>query len=320
MVLFVFSRTLAYGLWVALKVVSRRTSVFLTVSTVAALSTVVTLALLASDYPVVSENLVLDHLKRRIGLSIVEDGSSEVGVCRGFLEYGGYGLEVLVLIPLSNSSFWSLYNVREPDGGSILLGYMVFDVLKPVVGGLASLDVDGRIYSVKVGGVVRFNNALDIAVIASPKLGITGCTLGYRISDYNPLDVIVAFSRQLSGSLAQWYTISLIALALAVTLASLKALLDLEGELLELEAQGAPRGLVLIALVVAFTFSTLTGVSYGFVLSSIASSTLASYIGFYIPPPPLTMGFLVKALLLPSIVSAIVPVVVGVMVWRFKGY
>jgi hypothetical protein len=83
-----------------------------------------------------------------------------------------------------------------------------------------------------VGGVVRFNNILDAAVIASSKSNITGCTLGYRVSDYSPLDVIVASSSQVAQSLTQWYFVSIIALTIAVTLASLKALLDLEGELL----------------------------------------------------------------------------------------
>jgi hypothetical protein len=313
-------KALASGLWLSLKVVLRRTSVFLAISSIVALSTVVTLALIASEYPVVSTQLLLERLRPGVGLTVVESPRAEIGVCWGLLEYGGRGLEVLVVAPSSNTSFWKHFKVEEPGSGSVLIGYRVSEALELSRGGLARLTIDSEARNVMVGGVVRFNSILDAAVIASSKSNITGCTLGYRVSDYSPLDVIVASSSQVAQSLTQWYFVSIIALTVAVTLASLKALLDLEGELLDLEAQGAPRGLVLLALPIAFTLSTLTGASYGFILSSIAASTLSSYMGLYIPPPPITPWLLAKILAAPSLISTITPLAVGVTLWRFRGW
>jgi hypothetical protein len=311
---------LAYSLWISLKVILRRTPVFLAISTIVALSTVVTIALIASEYPAVTSHMLLERLKPGAGLKLVEGGPGDVGVCLGSLERGGVSLEVLILVPSPNTSFWSYYKVGEPRAGSILVGRGVSELLGVRGGDLVRLSVGGEVLDVVVSGVIRFNNFLDLAVVAPSSFGSRGCSLGYVVSEYSPLDVVKAFSEQLSGSLTQWYAVSLIALAVAITLASLKTLLDLEGELSEMEAQGAPRGLVLAGLPVAFAFSTATGASYGFVLSSIAASTLGSYMGLYIPPPPLTPMLLLKTLIIPSIISITVPLVVGVLLWRFKAY
>jgi ABC-type lipoprotein release transport system permease subunit len=313
-------RALAYGFWVTLKIVLRKTSVFLAISSIVALSTVVTLALLASEYPMVSTQVLLENLKPRAGLVVVEGERAEIGVCWGLLEYGGRSLEVLVVTPSSNTSLWEQFKVKEPGEGSALVGYRLSEALGLSQGGSARLTIGNEAGNVSIAGVVRFNNLLDLAVITSPELSVTGCTLGYKISDHTPLDVILASSSQLAKSLTQWYIVGLAALTVAITLASVKALLDLEGELLDMEAQGAPRGLVLLTLPLAFTLSTLTGVSYGFILSSIVASTLSSYMGLYIPPPPLTPWLLVKVLGIPSLLSIITPLTVGVTLWRFRGW
>ena len=310
------SKILAYGLWISLKILLRKTSVFLVISTIIALSTVVTLALIASEYPLVLSQVVSRYPRHDVGL-IIGDGEVDVRICWGFLAYEGRGLEVLVLTSTMDSSFWRYYKFREVDPSSIIVGYRVSEVLELRSGSLANLTVNGETFNVKVAFVTRFNNFLDSTIITS--YNITGCSMGYKLSSYNPLDVVSAISRELSHSLTQWYLVSLIALTVAVALASLKAVIDVREDVLILDAQGVPRGLMLLALLSSFTFSTLTGVSYGFVLSSIVVSVLGSYTGVYIPSPSPTSWLLVRVLLIPVLVSVTTPLIVGVILWRFRG-
>lgn len=297
------------GLVYAFKIVLRRPTVFLSLATLMALSTVVSIVVLSSEYPSTSQDLIASVLESGLGLS-----HSEGLTCEAIVEAGSLKLTVTVLALEGDSRLWSVLKLKPPGAGSALLGYWVAGSLGVKPGDTVTLTVDGVRVNVTVGGYYRVNSILDTMVILGG--GIGSCTSPYDVGEHSPSEVMGALSTQLSESLTQWYTVSLAALAMASLVSSYKALRDLEAEIAKLEAQGLSRMHVLAALSVSTAALIFIGASYGLVIFDLIVSATSSYMGIYMPTPGVSWSFALKAIIAPATVSLMTSTLSGVISWR----
>jgi len=302
------------GLRLALKVTLRRSSVFLSISTVVALSTVITLALLAAVYPQASQPLLERMLRPVEGLG-VSVGPGDARLCWALVG----GVEAPVLVADSSSEAWRVLGVKPLMEGEAVLGSLLASKARVGVGDVVEVEVGGLKFNVRVASVKVFNSFLDSVMVAGLELPEGLDCINYRVVVYDRATVASAASSEAVGALTQWYALSLVALAIASTVVSLKAYRDLEGEVAELEAQGLRRLYVALAVSLSLASASAIGFSYGFVLYSIAVSTLGSRMGVYLPPPPLTQEAILRALAAPFILVLVSSLAVGVALWRFGG-
>lgn len=298
-----------HGLTYAFKVALRRPTVFLCLATLIALSTVVSIATLASEYPKLSQGLLAAALKSGSGISY-----SGGPYCEGVVAANGLELSVILVVLEKGSKLWGVLNLKPPGEGSALLGYWVASHLKVKPGDTVTIVVDGAPMDFKVEGYYRVNSILDTMILLEG--GLNSCTNLYEPGEHNPSNVMEALSTQLSESLVQWYFVSLAALALASLLSTYKALRDLKPEIEKLEAQGLPRLYILAALSLSATTLIFVGASYGLVIFDLIVSATSSYMNLYMPTPHISQSFALKALAAPATVTLIASTLAGAIAWR----
>lgn len=298
----------------ALKVILRRPTVFLSIFVVTGLSAIVTLTLLAAYYPEVSGVIATRIVKEKSGLEIV-DGVGDSIVCPAFVD--GVG-DVIVVAVGDNPRFWGMLNIKPLGWGEAILGSTLASRIGVSEGAILKVNMGGSTYEVRVAGARRFNNFLDVTVIAKVNVTSGSSCLSYEVSEHEVVTIIKAVSSETSKSLSTWYILSLVALTLAITVSSLKTIKDLDKEILELEAQGLRVSHLAYGLATSFTLATLTGSSYGYVLFSIVTSTLGSHLDVYLPPPPTSQDVLLRAVATPALVAMLAPLVAGALIWRHR--
>lgn len=305
---------LLWNLTYSVMVILRKPSVFLSVSTLAALSLIVCIALLSSSYI----SFFADVLSKRVsyGLGLVISDHGEVMVCQVFVEGISSSVESYIVVAKPNSTLWRFLRVSAPKDGEALAGLTLSQKLN--IKGKDNIGVlleDSRL-NYSIIGVYRFNNFLDVALLVADSSIDCKYRVYYNITDYNPVEVIRALNTQISYSLRYWYYISLIALIIASILSTAKSQKDLEHEIRELEAQGYNRVYVAITYPIILAVSTSIGSSYGIVIFDIIVSSLGAHFKIYYPPPPLTLDIILDTLIKPTLAAMASSLMSGAVFWR----
>ncbi|MDM7275040.1 MAG: hypothetical protein P3X22_002805 [Thermoprotei archaeon] len=298
-----------HGLTYAFKVALRRPTVFLCLATLIALSTVVSITMLASEYPKISRGLLAAALAYGSGISY-----SEGLPCEGVVKANNLELSVNVVALEKESKLWEFLKLKPPGEGSAFLGYWVASSLKVKPGDTITIFINGTPMNVTVRGSYRVNNILDTMILLGGSLD--SCSSLYELGEHNPSVVMGALSTQLSESLVQWYFVSLAALAVASLLSTYKALRDLKPEVEKLEAQGLPKLYVIVALSLSTATLIFIGASYGLVIFDIIVSATSSYMGLYMPTPGVSHNFALKAIAAPAMAALTASTLAGVIAWR----